>query len=402
MRWEGAQSSAGPISGPLGGPGRGYCLEPVTGAFPGLGVPHPRLPSSAGRGAQPLSLLTPPGCFSSIHPASKGLCRVFSWPFSVMPSGPPLPSSPRTPLGVIPALPGFLVLLPPSPRGCVPAGGSVPPIPCPAPREHTCTLGALCRRGASPWAPCHSLAVGWELLISWGLNAAHSSAGKGAACKMHLCCSSQPSCSWPRCVWGERVPVGSVSVTGSLLSPSLAGCCPHPCPLVAHRPWEPSCLAAPTPLPLPGLREETGGKCLKSCSEPLFPPPAGAPLGPPWCWCPVPTHGRCREPSPRPAVPPSWPLRPSHGGGGTKPPPCLSLGCSRSSAQPPRGDAAPGTALAARSCPLPRSRGSSALLMGFFLLAPVFQPLSPILFSTLLRMLFRCSQWCPRFASWGG
>lgn len=108
---------------------------------------------------------------------------------------------------------------------------------------------------------------------------------------------------------------------------------------------------------------------MKSCSEPLFPPPAGAPLGPPWCWCPVPTHGRCREPSPRPA--------------------------SRSSAQPPRGDAAPGTALAARSCPLPRSRGSRALPMGFFLLAPVFQPLSPILFSTLLRTLFRCSQWCP-------
>lgn len=154
MRWEGAQSSAGPISGPLGGPGRGYCLEPVTGAFPGPAVPHPRLPSSAGRGAQPRSLLTPPDGFSSIHPASKGLCRVFSWPFSVTPSGPPLPSSPRISLGVIPALPGFLVLLPPSPRGCVPAGGSVPPIPCPAPPEHTCTLGALCRRGASPWAPC--------------------------------------------------------------------------------------------------------------------------------------------------------------------------------------------------------------------------------------------------------
>lgn len=208
--------------------------------------------------------------------------------------------------------------------------------------------------------------------------------GEPAACTFSAPPSLRPgraAIGWPRCVRGECVPAGSVSVAGWVPPPSMAGCCPRHCPFIAHRLWEPSCLAAPTPLPLLGLHEETSGKCLKPSSEPLFPLPARvSPWGRPGAGCTAPTHARCCEPAPHPAVPrsvgeqagrPAGPL----GCWLRRLPRGCAAGCSRSSAHPlhpPGRDAASGTAgaraaLAAHSCPLPvalpRSRGSGALLV---------------------------------------
>lgn len=252
MRWEGAQRSAGPVSSPLGGPGRGYCFEPVTGAFPDPAVPHPSLPSSAGRGAQPRSPLTPPDGFSSIQPASKGLCRVFSWPFSVMSSGPPLPLSPRILLGVIPALPGFLVLLPLSPRGCVLAGGSVTPV-LSTPRAHVHT-GCLVQARGEPVGSLPFLGRGLGAINTAGPQCGPFIGRQGGSRQRApllllpaFARLTQPSagpgvCGVSVCLRGPcRSRLAAVPLAGWVLSPSLPICsssplgaflprCPHASP----------------------------------------------------------------------------------------------------------------------------------------------------------------------------
>lgn len=200
--------------------------------------------------------------------------------------------------------------------------------------------------------------------------------GEPAACTFSAPPSLRPgraAIGWPRCVRGECVPAGSVSVAGWVLSPSL--------PVYSSSPLGAFLPRCPHASPLLGLREETSGKCLKPSSEPLFPLPARvSPWGCPGAGCTAPTHARCCEPAPHPAVPrslgeqagcPAGPL----GCWLRRLPRGCAAGCSRSSAHPlhpPGADAASGTAgaraaLAAHSCPLPvalpRSRGSGALLV---------------------------------------
>ena len=200
------------------------------------GWPPPSLLGGGGGGSSPACspFLT---FFPTIQPAQKGLCWIFF--LSLLSDALRTTLNSPCPLaggGYRGAGQGTS-----SPPGCALPRSPGSSLPC-APREHTRvhtrTLGALCRqRGgpeASPQALRHSSAIRWELLISLGVNAAHSWGGAGGVCGMRL----------SRCERGKHAPAGS-AWDQPLWS------CPLCRLFIAQRLQEISCLSAPTPSPFP-------------------------------------------------------------------------------------------------------------------------------------------------------
>lgn len=134
-------------------------------------------------------------------------------------------------------------------------------------RVHTRTLGALCRRRGgpkvSPQALRHSSAIRWELLISPGVNAAHSWGWRGGSVRYvrFLLLPASALAVWPRLSWCERAKCGVCVGSAALVLPSL----PPVYSSASPGDFLPLC---PHTLPLPALHEEMSGKCLKSSSEP--------------------------------------------------------------------------------------------------------------------------------------
>lgn len=134
-------------------------------------------------------------------------------------------------------------------------------------RVHTRTLGALCRRRGgpkvSPQALRRSSAIRRELLISPGVNAAHSWGWRGGSVRYvrFLLLPVSALAVWPRLSWCERAKRGVRVGSAALVLPSL----PPVYSSASPADFLPLC---PHTLPLPALREEMSGKCLKSSSEP--------------------------------------------------------------------------------------------------------------------------------------
>lgn len=123
-------------------------MEPVTGAFPGLGVPHPRLPSCAGRGAQPRSPLTPPGRLFLYSASLKGpvsglfLALLSDTLWTTSPLVPPHPAR------CDPCSPGVPGAAPPVPAGLRAGRRQRSPHPVPStPRAHVHTGRLVQARG---------------------------------------------------------------------------------------------------------------------------------------------------------------------------------------------------------------------------------------------------------------